>query len=148
MIRPLVTKDLGRVMDIWLRTNIDSHPFIDQQYFLSNYQPFMEEQMIESKSFIYEIEGNIVGFISILENMFISGLNVDTDYQDNGIGEALLDFAIDKYKQLSVSCFSENESAADFFLENGFEIVDKVIDEDTQKQEYIMVCEQTPSTRN
>lgn len=148
MIRTLTSRDLNQVMEIWLHTSIESHPFIDKNYFLHNYQTFMEQQLTQHKSYVYEIEGTVAGFISIAENMFIVSLNVDSAYQEKGIGEALLDHALEKYQQLSVNCYVENAKAADFFLENGFEIVGKTRNEKTHQEEYVMVYEQTPESRN
>ena len=38
MIREFKIKDLERVMEIWLESNIDAHSFIDKKYWEDNYE--------------------------------------------------------------------------------------------------------------
>ena len=38
MIRKLLNRDVDRVADIWLKTNLKAHYFISNQYWKSNYE--------------------------------------------------------------------------------------------------------------
>ena len=38
MIRKLLNRDIDRVADIWLKTNLKAHYFISNQYWKSNYE--------------------------------------------------------------------------------------------------------------
>lgn len=37
MIRKLETKDIDKIMDIWINSSIDGHKFIDEKYWRDNY---------------------------------------------------------------------------------------------------------------
>ena len=54
-------------------------------------------------------EDDIKGVISIINNEFIGVLFVDTEYQGNGIGKELIDYAIDRYKKLNLAVYKDNK---------------------------------------
>lgn len=148
MIRSFITRDLNDTMSIWLESSIASHPFIESSYFVKNYEKFMREQLLENKSFVYELDGKIVGFISVKENMVIAALNVAKEYQKKRIGEKLLDYAIEKYQQLSVEVYRENKEASEFFTDNGFVVLGLNMDDENQQELQVMMYSQEPSNRN
>ena len=49
MIRKLLNRDIDRVADIWLKTNLKAHYFISNQYWKSNYE-LVKEMMSDRKS--------------------------------------------------------------------------------------------------
>lgn len=149
MIRQFEMKDLGAVMDIWLRTTIDANPFIDKMYFIANYQNFQEDHLLRSQSHVYEIDGKIVGFVSIKQDMIITTINVDTPYRLSGIGEALINVLANKFQQISVKCYLENTDGLAFFNKLGFEAVGSEKETETEKELVILTLEgQRDSKRN
>lgn len=141
MIRPFEMKDLNAVMDIWLRNTIDAHPFIDKMYFINNYQKFQEDHLLRSQSQVYELDGKIVGFVSIKQDMVITTINVDKPYRMSGIGEALINTLFKKFHQITVKCYLENSDALAFFHKSGFEVVGHETDSDTNKELVILVID-------
>lgn len=78
----------------------------------------------------------------------IAALNVAKEYQKKGIGEKLLDYAIEKYQQLSVEVYRENKEASEFFTDNGFVVLGLNMDDENQQELQVMMYSQEPSNRN
>lgn len=86
-------------------------------------------------SFVYESDGNIVGFISVvyyrsvfhrMGTALINELVVDVAHRGRGIGQTLLRRSIDEAKkrgmdELEVGVVKENPGAQRFYKQNGFE---------------------------
>jgi ribosomal protein S18 acetylase RimI-like enzyme len=86
-------------------------------------------------SFVYESDGNIVGFISVvyyrsvfhrMGTALINELVVDVAHRGRGIGQTLLRRSIDEAKkrgmdELEVGVVKENTGAQRFYKQNGFE---------------------------
>ena len=68
----------------------------------------------------------------------IGALFVDINYQNKGIGKSLINYAMDKYKNLNLAVYKENEKAVKFYLSRGFEIMKEQENEDSGHFEYIM----------
>lgn len=134
MIRQFEMKDLNAVMDIWLRTTIEGHPFIEPTYFLERYQAFQQDHLLKSQSQVYEIDGQVVGFVSIKQDMVITTINVDKPYRKSGIGEQLMRHMMNKFHQVTVKCFLDNSDALAFFHKLGFEVVGSEKEQELQKE--------------
>lgn len=87
----ITEKELDRIIDIWLVSNIEAHPFVDQAYWKSH-QEEVREALPHSDLSYYEIDGEIVGFIGIVDG-YIAGIFVDSQYRGKRIGKQLLDDA-------------------------------------------------------
>jgi len=138
MIRTIENKDIDKIMDIWLTSTINAHNFIPKEYWHKNYNTVKDVYLPMAESFVYEDEENIKGFISIIDNEFIGALFVHTDFQNKGIGKALIDYAIDKYKVLNLAVYKENKKSVQFYINRGFKIIKEQINEDSGNSEYIM----------
>lgn len=138
MIRRFLTADLGDVMDIWLTSNIQAHPEIDASYWTNQYETFMVGQLLESKTYVYEIEGKIVGFASLNQQMMLNAINVYPDYQRSGIGEALLDELSTHTQKMFVRVMVSNVTAFNFLTTNGFVMVENFFDQQTNQQSMIL----------
>lgn len=138
MIRKLEDKDINKVMDIWLNSTIKAHDFIDKKYWQNSYNTVKDVYIPMSETFIYEEDNCIKGFISIINNEFIGALFVDIDEQGVGIGKELINYAINKYKKLNLAVYKENKSSVTFYLNRGFKIIKKQINDDSGYSEYIM----------
>ncbi|MBM6861672.1 GNAT family N-acetyltransferase, partial [Clostridium saudiense] len=101
MIRNIENKDIDKIMDIWLRSTIKAHDFIPKEYWENNYNTVKNVYIPMAETFVYEDEECIKGFISIINNEFIGALFVDIDFQNSGIGKKLINYSINKYKNLS-----------------------------------------------
>ena len=138
MIRQLQNKDIDKIMEIWLESTIDAHKFISKEYWNENYNIVKDVYIPMSKTFIYEDNDDIRGFISIINNDFIGALFVEKNYQSQGIGKSLIDYAKNLYDNLSLAVYKENENALEFYKKMEFKIISENINEDTNCVEYIM----------
>lgn len=138
MIRQLQNKDIDKIMGIWLESTIYAHKFISKEYWNENYNIVKDVYIPISKTFIYEDNDDIRGFISIINNDFIGALFVEKNYQSQGIGKSLIDYAKNLYDNLSLAVYKENEKALEFYKKMGFKIISENINEDTNCVEYIM----------
>ena len=138
MIRQLQNKDIDKIMGIWLESTIYAHKFISKEYWNENYNIVKDVYIPISKTFIYEDNDDIRGFISIINNDFIGALFVEKNYQSQGIGKSLIDYAKNLYDNLSLAVYKENEKALEFYKKMEFKIIRKNINEDTNCVEYIM----------
>ena len=138
MIRQLQNKDIDKIMGIWLESTIYAHKFISKEYWNENYNIVKDMYIPISKTFVYEDNDDIRGFISIINNDFIGALFVEKNYQSQGIGKSLRDYAKNLYDNLSLAVYKENEKALEFYKKMGFKIISENINEDTNCVEYIM----------
>ena len=138
MIRQLQNKDIDKIMGIWLESTIYAHKFISKEYWNENYNIVKDVYIPMSKTFIYEDNDDIRGFISIINNDFIGALFVEKNYQGQGIGKSLIDYAKNLYDNLSLAVYKENEKALEFYKKMEFKIISENINEDTNCVEYIM----------
>lgn len=138
MIRQLQNKDIDKIMGIWLESTIYAHKFISKEYWNENYNIVKDVYIPMSKTFVYEDNDDIRGFISIINNDFIGALFVEKNYQSQGIGKSLIDYAKNLYDNLSLAVYKENEKALEFYKKMGFKIISENINEDTNCVEYIM----------
>lgn len=74
MIRKFEIKDLERVMDIWLNTNIKAHFFVSEEYWIENFH-IVKGMLPEAELYVYEMNGKIEGFVGI-DNGYIAGIFV------------------------------------------------------------------------
>ena len=138
MIRKLNEADIDKVMDIWMKSTIKAHDFISKEYWQNNYNTVKEVYIPMSETFVYKDVQGIKGFISVINNEFIGALFVDIDFQGNGIGKQLIDYAVSKYRKLQLAVYKENKKSVEFYINRGFKIIEEQINDDSKHVEYIM----------
>lgn len=136
MIRKLAQEDLEEVMSIWLETNIETHNFIEANYWRNNFE-VVKEVLPQAEVYVDEEDGKIRGFIGITQG-YIAGVFISRDYQAQGIGSRLLDKAKTLYPSLTLSVYAKNDRAVSFYLQKGFKIIKEQKDKSTNEQEYVM----------
>lgn len=129
--------EINRIMKIWKEATIKAHPFISKEYWLENYDVIKEKYIPIAETYVY-LEEEILGFISIINKEFIGALFVDPNCQGKGIGEKLIKHAKEKYINLTLTVYKENEKAVGFYKKVGFVVKGDQLNEDTNKIEYIM----------
>ncbi|MEW8993362.1 N-acetyltransferase [Clostridium sp.] len=137
-IRAFNIEDIEEVVDIWLNSNIAAHNFIHEDYWNSNYELVKTQYIPNSETYIYEEEGKVKGFLSIMKGEFIGAVFVNVNYQSKGIGKALINYAKERYNKLSLTVYEENIRAVEFYEREGFNIILSQIDEATGKNELMM----------
>ncbi len=133
-IRAFTNEDTGVVMQIWLRTSIAAHSFMDDVIWHQRYDSF-RNGLSASDTQVYD-DGQVRGFICIADDVAITAFNVAADAQHSGIGTRLLNQAKAVRSCLNIRVFKNNESAVKFLLNRGF-----VISDETKREnqvEYLM----------
>lgn len=138
MIRKINEDDIDIIMNIWLETNIKSHNFIDEKYWQENYNLVKNQYLPISQTYVFDENGDIKGFISILDNNFIGALFVNLKFQNQGVGTKLIKYCQKIYNQLSLSVYKENTSAIKFYKKNNFKIISENKTSFPEHKEYEM----------
>lgn len=141
-VRKFQDVDLEEVMQIWLESNLQAHPFIDASYWENNYEAVKE--MLPYADICVCIDKSteqIVGFIGSSgqsNEQYIEGIFVREAARSKGIGKQLLDDAKSKNTSLTLSVYEKNQRAIRFYSREGFQIQMENIDENTGEKEYLM----------
>ena len=136
MIRRLQKVDINRVADIWLKTNLETHDFISEQYWIGNYEA-VKKMLPQAEVYVYEDNKTIQGFVGV-QDEYIEGIFVSGKMQSHGIGKALLDYIKNKKVRLQLSVYQKNSRAMSFYQREGFTIQSERLDEFTGEKEYVM----------
>ena len=128
---------IDEIAEIWLTSNIYGQNFIPAEYWNKHFEP-VKEMLPAAEIYIYSENSEISGFIGITDEKYIAGLFVLPDRQSHGIGRQLIEYCQNRYDSLELNVYEKNAKAIEFYKKNGFEIVSKSIDKDTQESEYRM----------
>lgn len=138
MIRNLKNDDIDIVMELWKDSTIEAQNFIPDSYWLENYDNVKNNYLPNSDTYVYEEDGEIKGFVSLIENIFIGGLFIRVDSQREGIGSVILDFLKERNYKLQLTVYDKNVRAMKFYLKSGFKILNTEIDKKTKEKEHLM----------
>ncbi|TBL39073.1 N-acetyltransferase [Hafnia alvei] len=144
MIRPAVKQDMPAIMALWLVSTTEAHPFISAQYWHESEAVVRDTYLPNALTWVAEDKGEIIGFISVLEQQFIGALFVDKRYHGKGVGQLLMMHVKMIFPQLMLEVYLENHRALRFYQREGFHIQDTQFNEDTQHKTAIMLWERTP----
>jgi len=136
LIRKLQNVDINKVVDIWLKTNLEAHDFIPGQYWTSNYEA-VKKMLPQAEVYVYEDNKIIQGFVGVRDE-YIEGIFVSGKIQSHGIGKALLDYIKDKKARLQLNVYQKNVRAMSFYQREGFTIQSEGLDDFTGEKEYVM----------
>ena len=139
-IRPLQEADLDTVVDLWLKSSIKAHSFIEASFWEGQVNAMREVYIPSADTWVADYEGMLVGFVSLNEEM-LAALFVHPFFQGNGVGKQLLQFAMEQSDSLVLSVYKENKRAMDFYRKQGFEAIQEQVDKHTGMPEVIMVWE-------
>ena len=138
-IRHLQEDDIDAVAKIWLDTNMEAHSFVPAEYWEGNLA-LVKEMFLQAEMYVYEENGEILGFIG-LDQSYVAGIFVKSQYRSLGIGKALLDFVKEQNEELTLHVYQKNEKAVHFYKREGFRIQREMQDETTGEKEYLMIWE-------
>lgn len=147
MIRKWLSDDTAPLLSLWLESTTAAHPFIDERYWQESEAIVRDVYLPSATTWVWEENGDIRGFISVLESQFIGALFVATDSAGQGIGSALLGHVKQRYPYLSLEVYQKNTRAVNFYHAQGFRIEDSAWQDETQHPTWIMSWQvgQTPS---
>ena len=136
-IRKANEANINRVMDIWLRANLEAHNFVDPNYWKNNFA--MVKQEIQSADvFVVEIKNEIVGFAGLKED-YLAGIFFDQKVRHQGLGTELLNYLKHRYPQLILDVYQKNRAAVNFYQKNGFKIIQEKEYQNQNLNEYQMM---------
>ncbi|RFS22706.1 GNAT family N-acetyltransferase [Chitinophaga silvatica] len=122
IINTVAEKEYIALVEVWEASVRATHHFLseaDIQFFkpliLNEYLKAVELFCVKSDS------GEILGFIGIAENK-VEMLFIDPVVRGQGIGKALLQYAIKEKAINAVDVNEQNEQAVGFYLHEGFKV--------------------------
>lgn len=136
LLETITDTDLEILASIWLKSNLEAHAFIDQNYWLENYQT-VKKTLPTAALYAYYHNGKIVGFLGLIDT-YVAGLFVLSDYRSLGIGGQLLAKIKAKHSKLTLSVYQKNERAVLFYLKQGFKILKEEKNLETNEVEFLM----------
>lgn len=119
MIRTLREEDLDGAVSIWYLASIQAHSFISEEYWLSQKTNMRNLYLPNCESWVYEVDGRVLGFISYHEGE-IPAIFVDPESQSQGVGTKLLTHLQKRYSKLTLNVYAENEKTHQFYIRHGF----------------------------
>ena len=137
MIRPFAEVDLDAVMEIWLSSNLQAHPFIVPSYWAEHLEE-VKRLIPQAEVYVHESDGVVNGFLGLTEAGNIAGLFISEQARGQGIGNRLLSKAKRLYSTLLLTVYEKNVRAVHFYQREGFHLVEKREDPDTGQIEYRM----------
>ena len=76
--------DIDKIMNIWLKSNLEAHPFVKASYWENNFK-IVKEMISNSEIYVYKIDSIIVGFVGLSQN-YIAGIFIKKEYRNSSIG--------------------------------------------------------------
>ncbi len=129
-IRKMNSGEAYDVLDLWMRSFTQGHPFIEDNFWEKYYSSVKELYVNEKDTYVYIYNNKIVGFISVAVDGTIRGIYVDPQYHNRRIGTKLARFVQDMYMGLNMEIYKKNRKALDYATYLGFLIVGANIKED------------------
>lgn len=125
------------VIRIWLGASVESHDFIDRQFWQSKVGDMKNVYLPACETYVYEDEQGIRGFLSLQGNT-LAALFVSPEYQGQGIGRKLVERAKDLRGHLELCVYKDNHKSVRFYEKCGFRSVLERLDEHTGCPESVM----------
>ena len=137
-IRQATEKDVSRIAEIMIFNNrVNFYPiFKCEEYSFGELQvvtlaqEYLENREMLNNTYVYD-DGVVRGYIRVNGDE-IHQLYVDTFFQSRGIGEKLLEFAVEKLNCSWLWALEKNTRAIQFYQRHGFVLTEeKILEEDT-----------------
>jgi ribosomal protein S18 acetylase RimI-like enzyme len=125
-----IETDLDSVAEIWLREVKRAHLLICDKFWDSRLSVFIKETQQEAtERYIWEEKGLVIGFITAKEDKdseskaYMPELYIDSSYQRKGIGKKLLKKLQDKYSEITLSVYKQNNKAFHWYTKHDFKVI-------------------------
>ena len=119
MIRLYQEADTEEIVEAWYQASLIAHPFLTEKFLEEESNNLRERFLPNSQTWVYEEQGRVVGFISLVENE-VGGIFVHPSWQRQGVGMALMDKARSLHKNLELDVFEANRQGRAFYAKYGF----------------------------
>ena len=130
MIRKHKETDLEEILSLWYQAQSIAHPFLSTDFVNIVKKAMREIYIPNSETGVYEVDGKILRFISMLENE-IGGLFVMPEEHSKGIGTKLVDFISPLHPELEVEVFKKNKIGRAFYDKYGFKVFDEQMNKES-----------------
>lgn len=137
MIREYTKQDIDRILAIWLSSSIEAHSFIEPGFWESKVNDMRDVYIPASETFIYESDGEVVGFYSLYGNN-LAAIFMAPGSQGKGMGTVLLDHAKKRRERLRLTVYKENVPSVKFYEKHDFISLGEQVDEHTGHLEIVM----------
>ena len=126
IIRKAQIKDWPTLINIFdksLRSSVE----LSEEDWASLYKSLISFSYPTFDTYIFETDGKEVAYISYwCEKKFIKSLYVLPEYMNKGIGNKLIKYVIDTYREdMTIGVKPENKTALHLYQKHGFEIISK-----------------------
>lgn len=138
MIRDYRASDIDQILAIWLSASIKAHDFIESAFWESKINEMREVYIPASDTFVYEVEGEIVGFYSLYQDT-LAAIFILPNFQGKGLGSILLDDAKKRRENLQLTVYKENTKSIQFYEKHRFVLLAEQVDKHTGRPELVMV---------
>ena len=128
MIRKYGDNDLDDLLEVWHQASLIAHHFMDDEFFASEREAIQNDHLPIAETWVYELEGKVVGFISLLEH-HVGAIFVHPAMQRESIGRSLMDHARSLRGQLQLEVFKANRVGRAFYDQYGFVVVEEYFHE-------------------
>lgn len=128
MLRKFKDNDVDAVILSWRRASELAHPFLTKAFLDEEADNVRNVYMAFAETWVTEIEGQVVGFIALVENE-IGGLFLDPKFHGQGLGRAMVDKAAAEKGALKVEVFKDNVIGRRFYNAYGFRDIEEFIHE-------------------
>lgn len=130
MIRKYKTADTEAILDVWYKSTTLAHAFMTEEFKAKERNNIREIYLPNTETWVYEMEGNVVGFISMIKNE-VGAIFLLPEFHGNGIGKKLMDTVAEIHKTLEVEVYEKNKIGRDFYERYGFVFMKKHVHEET-----------------
>lgn len=136
-IRKMESNDIKKVVALWCETSIQAHDFISSDYWKENKEAMATEYLPESETYLAIKEGNIVGFVSMVDN-YLAAIFVQTNMQGYGIGKKLLNYIKERRSTIQLKVYKKNTNSVHFYKKQDFKILSENKELVTNEIEFLM----------
>lgn len=132
-MHPITNDQYQEVVDLWESSVRATHHFLKEEDILY-FKPLILEQYLDAVELrcFKDREHKIIGFFGVAENS-LEMLFVHPDHIGQGIGKALLTYAIEKFDVKRVDVNEQNENAVRFYQYFGFKTIGRSVTDPTGK---------------
>lgn len=118
-IRTYRDTDQTAVLEVWDQSARIAHMFLPTEHFETERITIATQYLPVAETWVYEHQGNIVGFISLLSHT-VGGFFVAPIMQRRGVGRSLMDHAVHLKGKLDLEVFEQNKIGRHFYDRYGF----------------------------
>ncbi|AGA68235.1 acetyltransferase (GNAT) family protein [Desulfitobacterium dichloroeliminans LMG P-21439] len=140
IIRKFEYLDTEEIIEIWYNVSVLAHSFISKEVWDSYKSELRNKYLPAAETWVAEESGNLIGFISLLEN-FIGALFVIPTKQGKGVGTKLTELAKQEKEHLNVGVYNKNIDAKRFYIKSGFTYLGEEVQQETGELVINMIFE-------